>query len=76
MAPTGQVTGSRPAQYMFTALQTAHQHADAKAGILAAAQVALVGTAGAWSHQAVLAWDRGGVAGVFAGPCWPCSSAV
>ncbi|MFI6722806.1 DUF5706 domain-containing protein [Streptomyces sp. R-74717] len=67
MAPTGQSAGSRPAQYMFTALHTTHQHADAKAGILAAAQAALAGTAGAWSHRAVLVWDRGGTAGVFAG---------
>ena len=67
MAPTGQAADSRPAQYMFTALQTTHQHADAKAGILAAAQAALAGTAGAWSRQAVLAWERGGAAGVFAG---------
>jgi hypothetical protein len=52
---------------MFATLQTTHQHADSKAGILAAAQVALAGTAGAWSRQAVLAWERGGVAGVFAG---------
>ncbi|MEH0420470.1 Pycsar system effector family protein [Streptomyces sp. B21-083] len=52
---------------MFTALHTTHQHADTKAGILAAAQVALGGTAGAWSPRAVLVWDRGGAAGVFAG---------
>ncbi|MER5944557.1 Pycsar system effector family protein [Streptomyces sp. NPDC001904] len=67
MAPTGQTAGSRPAQYMFTALHTTHQHADAKAGVLAAAQVALAGTAGAWSQRAALVWDRGGAAGVFAG---------
>ncbi|MFE2515111.1 Pycsar system effector family protein [Streptomyces mirabilis] len=67
MAPTGQPTGSRPAQYMFTALHAAHQHADAKAGILAATQVALAGTAGTWSQRAALVWDRGGAPGVFAG---------
>ncbi|MET9831850.1 hypothetical protein ABZ078_21695 [Streptomyces sp. NPDC006385] len=67
MAPTGNTVGSRPAQYMFTALHVTHQHADAKAGILAAAQVALGGTAGAWSQRALLLWERGGAAGVFAG---------
>lgn len=67
MTPTGQTAGSHPAHYMFTALHTTHQHADTKAGILAAAQVALGGTAGAWSPRAVLVWDRGGAAGVFAG---------
>lgn len=67
MAPAGQAVGNRPAQYMFTALHTTHQHADTKAGVLAAAQAALAGTAGAWGHKAVSAWDRGGVAGVFAG---------
>ncbi|AVZ74244.1 hypothetical protein SLUN_20810 [Streptomyces lunaelactis] len=67
MAPTGQVTDSRPAQYMFTALHTTHQHADTKAGILAAAQAALAGTAGTWSRQAVLACEQGGADGAFAG---------
>ncbi|WP_328781416.1 DUF5706 domain-containing protein [Streptomyces canus] len=67
MAPTGQAAGSRPAQYMFTALQTTHQHADAKAGILAAAQAALAGTAGAWIGRSTLVWERGGAAGAFAG---------
>ncbi|MEU3901062.1 Pycsar system effector family protein [Streptomyces sp. NPDC045251] len=67
MAATGQAAESRPAQYMFTALHATHQHADAKAGILAAAQAAMAGTAGAWSHRAVLLWERGGAAGVFAG---------
>jgi len=52
---------------MFTALQTTHQHADAKAGILAAVQAGLAGTAGTWSRGALLAWERGGVAGAFAG---------
>ncbi|MFG2404952.1 Pycsar system effector family protein [Streptomyces brevispora] len=67
MALTGQTAGSRPAQYMFTTLHTTHQHADAKAGVLAATQVALAGTAGTWSQRAALVWDRGGAAGVFAG---------
>ncbi|WP_089100188.1 hypothetical protein [Streptomyces hyaluromycini] len=67
MAPTGQDADSRPAQYMFTALQTTHQHADAKAGILAAVQAGLAGTAGAWSRGAVLVCERGGATGVFAG---------
>ncbi|MFF1276077.1 Pycsar system effector family protein [Streptomyces marokkonensis] len=67
MEPTGQADESRPAQYMFTALHTTHQHADAKSGILAATQMALVGTAGTWSHRAVLLWDRGGAAGALAG---------
>ncbi|MFD4945485.1 hypothetical protein ACFWNT_23880 [Streptomyces sp. NPDC058409] len=67
MAPIGQVTDSRPAQYMFTTLQTTHQHADAKAGILAATQAALVVTAGSWSRQAVLVCEQDGAAGAFAG---------
>jgi hypothetical protein len=67
MAPTGQAADSRPSQYMFTALQTTHQHADAKAGILAAVQAALVGTAGAWIRQSVLVCGQGGMAGAFAG---------
>ncbi|MER6082342.1 Pycsar system effector family protein [Streptomyces sp. NPDC001833] len=67
MASARQEAGNRPAQYMFNALHAAHQHADTKAGILAAAQAALAGTAGAWSHRAVLAWERGGAAGVLAG---------
>ncbi|MEY9843922.1 Pycsar system effector family protein [Streptacidiphilus sp. MAP5-3] len=60
-------SADRPAQYMFTALHATHQHADTKAGILAAAQAALAGTAGAWSQRAAVAWERGGAAGVFAG---------
>ncbi|TGB03057.1 Pycsar system effector family protein [Streptomyces sp. MZ04] len=68
MAPTGQViTGNRPAQYMFTALQTTHQHADAKAGILSAAQAGLAVTAGSWSGRAVRIWEQGGVAAAVAG---------
>ncbi|MET9899129.1 hypothetical protein [Streptomyces sp. NPDC006446] len=67
MARTGQTPGSRPAQNMFTVLHTTHQHADAKAGILAATQVALGGTAGTWSQRAAHVWDGGGSAGVFAG---------
>ncbi|MEV0909140.1 hypothetical protein [Streptomyces hokutonensis] len=67
MARTAQAADNRPAQYMFTALQTTHQHADAKAGILAAVQAGLVGTAGAWSREVVLVCERGGAAGVFAG---------
>lgn len=67
MAPTGQDADSRPAQYMFTALQTTHQHADAKAGILAAVQAGLAGTAGAWSRGIVRVCEQGGAAEVFAG---------
>ncbi|MFE7270095.1 Pycsar system effector family protein [Streptomyces sp. NPDC057623] len=52
---------------MFTALQTTHQHADSKAGVLAAAQAALVGTADAWSRRALWAWDNGGATGALAG---------
>ena len=48
---------------MLAALQSTHQHADTKAGILVAAQGALVGTAGAWNRQAALAWEHGGLAG-------------
>lgn len=51
---------SRPAEFMFSALQTTHQHADTKAGILAAAQAALVGTAGSWSGPAVRGVGHGG----------------
>ncbi|MFC8666270.1 Pycsar system effector family protein [Streptomyces sp. NPDC057199] len=58
---------ARPLEYMFTALHATHQHADTKAGILAAAQVALVGTAGTWSGQAVRAWERDSTAGALAG---------
>ncbi|MGW1140551.1 hypothetical protein, partial [Streptomyces zhihengii] len=67
MEPAGHAVGNRPAQYMFAALHATHQQADAKAGILAAAQAALAGTAGAWTRQAVLLWDRGGASGAFAG---------
>lgn len=52
-----------PDRLMLTALQSTHQHADTKAGILVAAQGALVGTAGAWNRQAVRAWEHGGLAG-------------
>ncbi|GGW60078.1 Pycsar system effector family protein [Streptomyces caelestis] len=58
---------SRPAQFMFTALQTTHQHADTKAGILAAAQAALVGTAGYWSAPALRTASAGGASGILAG---------
>ncbi|MFE9608035.1 Pycsar system effector family protein [Streptomyces sp. NPDC006012] len=67
MAPTGQAADGHAAQVMFTALQTTHQHADAKAGILAAVQAGLAGTAGAWTRQAVRICEHGGAAGVFAG---------
>ncbi|KOX20749.1 MULTISPECIES: hypothetical protein [unclassified Streptomyces] len=67
MASAGQAVGNRPAQYMFAALHATHQQADAKAGILAAAQAALAGTAGGWTHRAVLAWEGGGGTGWFAG---------
>ncbi|MEU3599985.1 Pycsar system effector family protein [Streptomyces sp. NPDC006798] len=58
---------TRPAQLMFTALHTTHQHADTKAGILAAAQAALVGTAGAWSAPALRTAADGGAKGLIAG---------
>ncbi|WP_028803748.1 Pycsar system effector family protein [Streptomyces sp. 142MFCol3.1] len=67
MTPSVRAADSRPAQYMFSALQTTHQHADAKAGILAAVEAGLAGTAGSWSRGAVLACEHGGPAGVFAG---------
>ncbi|WP_432156340.1 Pycsar system effector family protein [Streptomyces sp. bgisy153] len=57
---------SRPAQFMFSSLQATHQHADTKAGILAAAQAALVGTAGSWSPSALDAAAGGGPTGVLA----------
>ncbi|MFF4421397.1 hypothetical protein ACFY04_11520 [Streptomyces sp. NPDC001549] len=52
---------------MLTVLQTTHQHADAKAGILSAVQAALVGTAGAWSEAALDGLRRGGPLGWLAG---------
>ncbi|MFD9477961.1 MULTISPECIES: Pycsar system effector family protein [Streptomyces] len=55
------------ARTMLTVLQTTHQHADAKAGILSAVQAALVGTAGAWSGAALDASRRGGPLGWLAG---------
>lgn len=64
---TGADRDSRPAQYMFTALQTTHQHADAKAGVLAAVQATLVGTAPWWSRAALHAVRDGGPPGVLAG---------
>lgn len=67
MPSTGTRADSRPAQLMFTSLQTTHQHADTKAGILAAAQAALVGTAGSWSPSALRAAAAGGAQGVLAG---------
>jgi hypothetical protein len=75
MAPTGQAAAGHPAQYMLTALQTTHQHADAKAGILAAVQAALVGTSGMWIRQSVAVCGQGGAAGCTRGACWPCSCA-
>ncbi|WP_031043167.1 Pycsar system effector family protein [Streptomyces sp. NRRL F-5650] len=67
MPPTGTDPEHRPEQYMFGALQATHQHADTKAGILAAAQAALVGTAGSWSGQALHIAQSGGVRGVVTG---------
>ncbi|MFE2281406.1 Pycsar system effector family protein [Streptomyces sp. NPDC059454] len=67
MSSTGADRDSRPARYMFTALQTTHQHADAKAGVLAAVQAVLVGTAGWWSRPALHAVRDGGAPGVLAG---------
>ncbi|MFG2482394.1 MULTISPECIES: Pycsar system effector family protein [Streptomyces] len=67
-APTPAEAGPGPAsRTMLTVLQTTHQHADAKAGILSAVQAALVGTAGAWSEAAFDGWRRGGPLGVLAG---------
>ncbi len=73
--PTASTRAPAPAQgtptpashRMLPILQTAHQHADAKAGILSAVQAALVGTAGAWSEAAVDGWRRGGPLGWTAG---------
>ncbi|WP_371598609.1 Pycsar system effector family protein [Streptomyces sp. NBC_00564] len=67
MSSTGAEPDSRPAQYMFAALQTTHQHADTKAGILAAAQAALVGTASSWNARALHTVEQGGTASVLAG---------
>ncbi|MFD8215005.1 Pycsar system effector family protein [Streptomyces sp. NPDC059697] len=67
MPPIGAAPESRPEQYMFNALQATHQHADTKAGILAAAQAAMVGTAGSWSGQALHTVQGGGIRGVVAG---------
>ncbi|WP_346346664.1 Pycsar system effector family protein [Streptomyces sp. SID161] len=72
LAPTTAATPSGSARVsashaMLPVLQTAHQHADAKAGILSAVQVALVGTAGAWSGAALDGWRHGGPPGWAAG---------
>ncbi|MFJ4770598.1 hypothetical protein ACIP88_16005 [Streptomyces uncialis] len=56
-----------PGPTMLTALQSTHQQADTKTGILAAAQVALVGTCDLWTGTAVGAWRDGGAAGALAG---------
>lgn len=53
MPSNGAEPETRPEQYMFSALHSTHQHADTKAGILAAAQAAMVGTAGSWSGRAL-----------------------
>ncbi|MGW7330774.1 Pycsar system effector family protein [Streptomyces sp. NPDC054840] len=67
-APTPAGGGPGPASRTMPAvLQTTHQHADAKAGILSAVQAALVGTAGAWSEAAFDGWRRGGPLGWLAG---------
>ncbi|MCM9081592.1 hypothetical protein L1606_26535 [Streptomyces spororaveus] len=67
-APTVPTPPTGPAsRTMLTVLQTTHQHADAKAGILSAVQAALVGTAGAWSEAALDGWRRGGTLGWLAG---------
>lgn len=73
--PTARTAATAPAEAapgpasrtMLTVLQTTHQHADAKAGILSAVQAALVGTAGAWSEAALDGWRRGGPLGALAG---------
>ncbi|MDX2851219.1 hypothetical protein ACH5AL_36580 [Actinacidiphila glaucinigra] len=44
-------------------LQAAHQHADTKAGVLAAAQAALIGTSGSWAADMAATWRQGGFAG-------------
>lgn len=56
-----------PGPTMLTALQSTHQQADTKTGILAAAQIALVGTCDLWTGTAVGAWRDGGAAGALAG---------
>ncbi|MDI3403615.1 Pycsar system effector family protein [Streptomyces cavernicola] len=61
-APAGGAP-ARASHTMLPLLQTTHQHADAKAGILAAVQAALVGTAGSWSEAAYDSWRRGGLSG-------------
>ncbi|MFD7784578.1 Pycsar system effector family protein [Streptomyces nojiriensis] len=66
--PTAPTAAPGPAsRTMLAVLQTTHQHADAKAGILSAVQAALVGTAGAWSEAALDGWRRGGALGWLAG---------
>ncbi|MFE1871942.1 Pycsar system effector family protein [Streptomyces sp. NPDC059496] len=73
--PTARTAAPAPAEgapgpasrTMLTVLQTTHQHADAKAGILSAVQAALVGTAGSWSEAALDGWRRGGLLGALAG---------
>ncbi|MFD5582494.1 MULTISPECIES: Pycsar system effector family protein [unclassified Streptomyces] len=66
MPSTAAAPDSDPVPYMLGALQTTHQHADTKAGILAAAQAALVGTAASWSRPALHTVERGGAGGVVA----------
>ncbi|WP_329559885.1 hypothetical protein OG711_19290 [Streptomyces uncialis] len=56
-----------PGPTMLAALQSTHQQADTKTGILAAAQVALVGTCDLWTGTAAGAWRDGGAAGALAG---------
>ena len=59
----GQPEPTAPDRLMLAALQSAHQHADAKAGVLVTVQGILVATAGAWNRQAARTWDQGGWAG-------------
>src|SRR5438552_3914416 len=56
-----------PDRLMLSSLQSTHEHADSKAGILVAAQGLLAGTAGTWNGQAVRAWEHGGLSGTAAG---------
>ncbi|MFI8347085.1 hypothetical protein [Streptomyces sp. NPDC085596] len=56
--------GPQDAAVMLTSLQTTHQLADGKAGVLAGVQAALVVSFGPWVRTARSAWAHQAVSGV------------
>ncbi|MEU6818551.1 hypothetical protein [Streptomyces sp. NPDC046860] len=56
--------GPQDAAVMLTSLQTTHQLADGKAGVLAGVQAALVVSFGPWVRTARSAWAHHAVSGV------------